>query len=98
VYFIIFKIHTGKQCLKTSSPSLSFMSTVAQPKLQENRKPKTGILMMNMGGPSTTDKVGEYLHRIMTDRDMIQLPLQRFAIRSTFQIALFIKYNMNFNQ
>lgn len=54
------------------------MHAVAQPKLQESQKPKTGIVLMNMGGPSSTDKVGEYLLRIMTDRDMIQLPIQRF--------------------
>ncbi|XP_075989818.1 ferrochelatase, mitochondrial isoform X2 [Anticarsia gemmatalis] len=32
--------------------------------------------MLNMGGPETVDQVGGYLHRIMTDRDMIQLPVQ----------------------
>lgn len=29
-----------------------------------------------MGGPQNTDQVHDYLHRIMTDRDMIQLPFQ----------------------
>lgn len=29
-----------------------------------------------MGGPQTTDQVHDYLLRIMTDRDMIQLPVQ----------------------
>jgi ferrochelatase len=29
-----------------------------------------------MGGPQTTDQVGDYLRRIMTDRDMMQLPFQ----------------------
>ncbi|KAG5669678.1 hypothetical protein PVAND_017561 [Polypedilum vanderplanki] len=42
----------------------------------DNPKPKTGILMLNMGGPQTTDQVGDYLRRIMTDRDMMQLPFQ----------------------
>ncbi|XP_034944407.1 ferrochelatase, mitochondrial [Chelonus insularis] len=55
-------------------------STAVKQKLEEevknNKKPKTGILMMNMGGPTNTDQVGEYLLRIMTDRDMIQLPIQ----------------------
>ncbi|KAK9876690.1 hypothetical protein WA026_014069 [Henosepilachna vigintioctopunctata] len=36
--------------------------------------PKTGIVMMNMGGPQRIDQVYDYLHNIMTDRDMIQLP------------------------
>lgn len=39
--------------------------------------PKTGIVMLNMGGPQRTDQVYDYLHRIMTDRDMIQLPLMQ---------------------
>ncbi|XP_026676382.1 exportin-7-like [Diaphorina citri] len=43
---------------------------------KDSSKPKTAILMLNMGGPTHTDQVSEYLHRIMTDRDMIQLPVQ----------------------
>lgn len=39
--------------------------------------PKTGIIMMNMGGPSSTDQVHDYLLRIMTDRDMIQFPFMQ---------------------
>lgn len=37
---------------------------------------KTAVMMLNMGGPQTTDQVPDYLLRIMTDRDMIQLPVQ----------------------
>ncbi|VVC90787.1 unnamed protein product [Leptidea sinapis] len=43
---------------------------------QDVQKPKTAIVMLNMGGPQTVDQVPEYLLRIMTDRDMIQLPVQ----------------------
>ncbi|XP_063707039.1 ferrochelatase, mitochondrial [Culicoides brevitarsis] len=39
-------------------------------------RPKTAILMLNMGGPQNTSQVHDYLLRIMTDRDMIQLPVQ----------------------
>lgn len=39
-------------------------------------KPKTAILMLNMGGPQHIDQVHDYLLNIMTDRDMIQLPFQ----------------------
>lgn len=39
-------------------------------------RPKTGILLLNMGGPQNTDQVHDYLLGIMTDRDMIQLPFQ----------------------
>lgn len=41
---------------------------------QISSKPKTGIVLVNMGGPQKLDDVEQYLHRIMTDRDMIQLP------------------------
>ncbi|KAJ8947143.1 hypothetical protein NQ318_002504 [Aromia moschata] len=40
-----------------------------------NVKPKTGIVMLNMGGPERLDQVHDYLFKIMTDRDMIQLPI-----------------------
>ena len=36
-------------------------------------------MMLNMGGPQKTDQVHDYLLGIMTDRDMIQLPMQRFS-------------------
>ncbi|KRT79320.1 hypothetical protein AMK59_8659, partial [Oryctes borbonicus] len=39
--------------------------------------PKTAIVMINMGGPDTIDKVADYLLRIMTDREMIQLPFMQ---------------------
>lgn len=45
---------------------------------------------MNMGGPQNTDQVHDYLLKIMTDRDMIQLPMQRsdpsFCIFKLFNI------------
>lgn len=43
---------------------------------QDVKDPKTGIIMLNMGGPATTDEVHNYLLRIMTDTDIIQLPAQ----------------------
>ncbi|CAH2065133.1 unnamed protein product, partial [Iphiclides podalirius] len=49
------------------------LSTAAE---SQGAKPKTAIVMLNMGGPQTTDGVADYLLRIMTDRDMIQLPVQ----------------------
>ncbi|GAK65643.1 ferrochelatase [Moesziomyces antarcticus] len=41
-------------------------------------KPPTGILLMNMGGPSTstTEEVGDFLSRLFHDRELIQLPFQ----------------------
>lgn len=63
-----------------SSPLLCtrlFSVAAPQPLPQNVKNAKTGILMLNMGGPQSIDEVHEYLLRIMTDRDMIQLPVQR---------------------
>ncbi|KAG6465414.1 hypothetical protein O3G_MSEX015134 [Manduca sexta] len=61
------------KCRLTSVlPRISAYSTAAESTV----KPKTAIVMLNMGGPETTDQVADYLLRIMTDRDMIQLPVQ----------------------
>lgn len=63
--------------------SISFMKTVSARefakqlqirKLSNGVKPKTAIVMVNMGGPQSLDQVHDYLKRIMTDKDMIQLP------------------------
>jgi len=40
-------------------------------------KPKTGVLMLNMGGPQTTAEVHSFLLRLFQDRDIIQLPFQK---------------------
>ncbi|XP_071484548.1 ferrochelatase, mitochondrial-like [Diadema antillarum] len=40
------------------------------------RKPKTGIMMLNMGGPETTDEVHSFLLRLFMDKDIIPLPAQ----------------------
>uniref|UniRef100_A0A1A9WB76 Ferrochelatase n=1 Tax=Glossina brevipalpis TaxID=37001 RepID=A0A1A9WB76_9MUSC len=63
----------GKQLIGFAKAGINIakFSAVA---MKENVK--TAILMLNMGGPQTTDQVPNYLLRIMTDRDMIQLPVQ----------------------
>ncbi|XP_015171263.1 PREDICTED: ferrochelatase, mitochondrial isoform X1 [Polistes dominula] len=72
-----FLVHEFGQCagkiLRLSTRAIS-VKTHASPLKRE--KPKTGILMLNMGGPTSTSQVHQYLLRIMTDRDMIQLPFQ----------------------
>jgi len=40
-------------------------------------KPKTGILMLNMGGPENLDEVHSFLLNLFNDRDLMQLPAQR---------------------
>ncbi|XP_011143729.1 ferrochelatase, mitochondrial isoform X1 [Harpegnathos saltator] len=66
----------GRQCAKFSAIARRYSSIAANPADKDSAKPKTGIVMLNMGGPTNINKVHEYLLRIMTDRDMIQLPVQ----------------------
>jgi protoporphyrin/coproporphyrin ferrochelatase len=40
------------------------------------RKVKTGIVMMNLGGPATLAQVEPFLLELFADREIIQLPLQ----------------------
>lgn len=42
-----------------------------------DERPKTGILMLNMGGPETVDDVHDFLLRLFSDKDLIPLPAQR---------------------
>ncbi|KAF6213102.1 hypothetical protein GE061_010817 [Apolygus lucorum] len=65
--------------MRRSLPVLSnFLrcNSTAVPQENPGKGVKTAIMMLNMGGPQKLDQVGEYLLRIMTDRDMIQLPVQ----------------------
>lgn len=39
-------------------------------------KVKTGILMLNMGGPRNAEEVGPFLNNLFADRDIIKLPMQ----------------------
>ena len=39
-------------------------------------KAKTGIFMLNMGGPQKADEVQDFLTRLFLDRDIIKLPFQ----------------------
>ncbi|XP_076640112.1 ferrochelatase, mitochondrial [Colletes latitarsis] len=66
----------GKQYGKSSILSCRHISIETTKSQSNSLKPKTGILMLNMGGPSNIEQVHEYLLRIMTDREMIQLPVQ----------------------
>uniref|UniRef100_A0A1A8MTQ9 Ferrochelatase n=2 Tax=Nothobranchius TaxID=28779 RepID=A0A1A8MTQ9_9TELE len=48
----------------------------AAPEIQESRKPKTGILMLNMGGPEKLEDVHDFLLRLFMDTDLMKLPVQ----------------------
>lgn len=78
VKYIFISYCLGRQCTNLSILSYRHFVTTVFLNQMNNVKPKTGILMLNMGGPSKIEEVHEYLLRIMTDRDMIQLPFQRF--------------------
>ncbi len=41
--------------------------------------PKTGIMMLNLGGPETLDDVHDFLLRLFLDKDLIPLPAQRWV-------------------
>jgi len=43
-----------------------------------NAAPKTGIVMLNLGGPTTLDDVEPFLLELFADREIIQLPFQRW--------------------
>lgn len=40
------------------------------------RAPRTGVLLLNMGGPKTLDEVEPFLLRLFADREIISLPWQ----------------------
>jgi protoporphyrin/coproporphyrin ferrochelatase len=42
------------------------------------RPARTGIVMLNLGGPATLDDVEPFLLELFADREIIQLPLQRW--------------------
>ena len=41
--------------------------------------PKTGIIMLNLGGPETLEDVHDFLLRLFLDKDLIPLPAQRLV-------------------
>jgi ferrochelatase len=51
--------------------------TTAQP-IERSPRVKTGIVMMNLGGPATLDDVEPFLLELFADREIIQLPFQRW--------------------
>ncbi|KAK4291677.1 hypothetical protein Pmani_023930 [Petrolisthes manimaculis] len=61
---------TPKCAQSEASQAVESMTTGASP--------KTGILMLNMGGPRTLDEVHNFLLRLFKDRDIIQLPFQDY--------------------
>ena len=70
-------IHFGQlrqRQLATTSAATAATTTAAA---------KTGVLMLNMGGPRTADDVEMFLRRLFEDRDIIKLPFQGLTRFST---------------
>ena len=80
-----YRISRGIQSSCIARPSLflspqyvqqkSHMASVAPPVTQNSvgAKGPTAMVFMNMGGPSTTDEVGDFLSRLFADGDLIPL-------------------------
>ncbi|XP_053557119.1 ferrochelatase, mitochondrial [Bombina bombina] len=67
-----------QQWTRNSSAAATAMQTSATKPHSEpdKRKPKTGILMLNMGGPETLEDVHDFLLRLFLDKDLMSLPAQ----------------------
>ncbi|XP_061836814.1 ferrochelatase, mitochondrial [Nerophis lumbriciformis] len=61
--------------VRRRSTAAALAQTVT-PETQETRKPKTGILMLNMGGPEKLEDVHDFLLRLFMDTDLMKLPVQ----------------------
>ncbi|KAI8062329.1 ferrochelatase [Gilbertella persicaria] len=44
---------------------------------EATKKPPTAVLLTNMGGPEKLDDVYSFLHNLFSDRDLMQLPMQK---------------------
>ncbi|XP_054613963.1 ferrochelatase, mitochondrial isoform X2 [Dunckerocampus dactyliophorus] len=62
-------------CMRRRS-TVAALAQNATPETQDNRKPKTGILMLNMGGPEKLEDVHDFLLRLFMDTDLMKLPVQ----------------------
>ncbi|KAK2167496.1 hypothetical protein LSH36_27g09111 [Paralvinella palmiformis] len=51
-------------------------SVIRQEKSKDDTRPKTGILMLNMGGPEKVEDVQDFLLRLFSDKDLMQIPAQ----------------------
>ncbi|QFZ28995.1 hypothetical protein EJF18_50215 [Clavispora lusitaniae] len=61
-----------------SMPCRSRMSNFLRMSSTSTKSP-TGIVFMNMGGPSTSGETYDFLLRLFSDKDLIPLPFQKWA-------------------
>lgn len=59
-------ISSGNVCLRQKNVAVRAMATIAPPVTQDaaGSKGPTAMVFMNMGGPSTTGEVGDFLSRL----------------------------------
>ncbi|XP_060916914.1 ferrochelatase, mitochondrial [Labrus mixtus] len=70
-------IQFARSSVSLSLRRRSTAAALAQtPDTQESKKPKTGILMLNMGGPEKLEDVHDFLLRLFMDTDLMKLPVQ----------------------
>nr|XP_015217331.1 PREDICTED: ferrochelatase, mitochondrial [Lepisosteus oculatus] len=69
-------ISTQYRWQSTAAAAVKKPAVGASPQIRESRKPKTGILMLNMGGPEKLEDVHDFLFRLFMDRDLMTLPVQ----------------------
>ncbi|CAF0845537.1 unnamed protein product [Rotaria sordida] len=64
-----------------TTTTVSVNSTIKQDNQTRNEsqghRVNTGILLLNMGGPETTDEVFDFLNRLFSDKDIMPLPAQK---------------------
>jgi len=53
-------------------------NSTSAPSRQGTRGGPTGIVLLNLGGPKTLEDVGPFLLELFQDREIIQLPLQKW--------------------
>jgi ferrochelatase len=63
--------------LSPRAPTSNFPSTFHRAHDAMTTAPKTGIVLLNMGGPETLDDVEPFLRNLFLDRDILRIPGQR---------------------
>uniref|UniRef100_F7CZY0 Ferrochelatase, mitochondrial n=1 Tax=Monodelphis domestica TaxID=13616 RepID=F7CZY0_MONDO len=73
----LWKCQSGAAATAATTTNTQRIKPQVQP---EKRKPKTGILMLNMGGPETLGDVHDFLLRLLLDKDLMSLPVQNLKL------------------
>uniref|UniRef100_A0A8P4K6Z9 Ferrochelatase n=1 Tax=Dicentrarchus labrax TaxID=13489 RepID=A0A8P4K6Z9_DICLA len=72
---ILQTINTHKIHITAKDVHVGYIHT-HDPSNERLKKPKTGILMLNMGGPEKLEDVHDFLLRLFMDTDLMKLPVQ----------------------